>query len=533
MRNRAPTTAGARAIRTIFFLAAIGLALALCLSPLAARQQRPARDRAGQVRDRAQLRQPAGSAGQVPQVLRKTDHAPEDAAHDQRLHDAIVKDLPYVPGELLVRFREEASVERRARALRAAGTGADTPGAKWIGDVLYLRDEAIGDPEAAAVALGRQPDVLYAEPNYLRRLHSTPNDPMYSSQKWNFEAINVPQAWDINAGVAGQQSPVTVAVIDTGLTTTTATYSMRIWNGYQFRSYDVPFAKTLDFDHARVLPGRDFVERWEWVFDADSHGTHVAGTIAQQTNNALGYAGIASFVSILPVKVCEGYWDLQLAWGYESYPGIVPRTYEGGCATADVIAGVRWAVDNGAKVLNISLGSESMSNSERDALEYAVQNGAFVSISGGNEGDKGNTVHYPAAFAPQIEGVVAVAAINSNMQRATYSTSGSHIELAAPGGDSAARIWQIVPNISDLSPYLSSPRFDRYQGGGTYGTSMAAPHVAAVAAMLHARGVRSPAAIEAILKLTAKDLGPAGRDNEYGNGLIDARAALRGMGVAK
>jgi serine protease len=107
------------------------------------------------------------------------------------------------------------------------------------------------------------------------------------------------------------------------------------------------------------------------------------------------------------------------------------------------------------------------------------------------------------------------------------------VELAAPGGDSSGYVWQVVPWSSDLSTSLSSPRYDRYTSGGKSGTSMATPHVAGVAALLYNQGVTKPAAIEAALKRFARDLGPAGRDDEYGYGLVDARATLRGLGVAR
>jgi serine protease len=387
--------------------------------------------------------------------------------------------------------------------------------------------------------LRRQPEVAYAQPNYIRRNKATPNDTNYGSQ-WHFETINLPSAWNINAG---GRNDVIVAVIDSGLTTTTNTFSFRIWDGRAFRVLAVPFSKAADFDHERVNVGREFVLNRRWttsagdtlLFDADGHGTHVAGTIAQQTNNNSGYAGVAYQTTLLPLKACWSYWDLQMVLGAQGTPGLADPDF-GGCPDDAQVQAIRYAADNGAKVINISLGGPGASPMIREALEYAVSRGAFVAIAAGNEAEDGNPTGYPAAYAPSIEGVVAVGAVNRRLARASYSSFGSYVELVAPGGGDgpqADQIWQMGPMQSDLRFALLAPRFDRSQSFGISGTSMAAPHVAGVAALLYSQGITNPAAIEAALKRFARDLGPPGPDPEYGAGLVDARAALRGLGVAK
>jgi serine protease len=448
--------------------------------------------------------------------------------------------LPYLPGEVLVQFKPGTPVAQVAGALRVLRSQPDADHIHWIGDTMLLTGLDADDPAQASLMLSRQPEVAFAQPNYLRQLHSVPNDPGYL-QQWHMEAINMPRAWDINSRAA---TGVTIAVLDSGLTTgPAATYTFRIWQGVAFGLFNVPFAPASDFDHTHVRPGADFTPTGPWrnsagqliLFDGVGHGTHVAGTIAQQTNNSNGYAGVAHGATLLPVKVCYGPWDVQLAAGNDLVRGRV-RGDEAGCPDASVAAGIRFAVDSGARVINMSLGGPPAAPLTLDALRYAAQRDVFVAIAAGNSALTGNPVNYPAAYAPQLDGVVAVGATGRNGQRAGYSSFGSYLEVAAPGGSLSAPtedVWQVHPNESDLDVRFVAPAFQRYVGKGMSGTSMAAPHVAGVAALLYSQGITSAAAIEEALKQFARDLGPAGRDNEYGHGLIDARASLRGLGVAR
>ena len=459
-----------------------------------------------------------------------------DSGRVQSILTAIEQRLPYVPGEVLVRFKPGAGTQQQASVLRVLRTDVNAANSRWIGSVLHVRSADITDPEHASLLLRSQPEVLYAHPNYISRNKSVPNDSNYSSQ-WNFQAINLPTAWDINPG---GRTDVLVAVIDSGLTTIDNTFGFRIWDGRAFRVFGVPFAKMADFDHTRVRAGREFGGGFfttggePILFDAGGHGTHVAGTIAQQTNNNQGYAGVAYGTTLLPLKVCFEYWDLQLEMSALGIPGFAPDV--NGCLTDATVEALRYAADNGAKVINMSLGGANPSAAVREALQYAVSKGAFVSVAAGNEAREGNPTIYPAAYAADIEGVMSVGAVNRRLTRASYSTFGSYVEIVAPGGGDgppADDIWQMGPLQSDLAFDLLAPRFDRSQTYGIAGTSMAAPHGAGVAALLYSQGITRPAAIEQVLKRFARDLGPTGRDDEYGAGLVDPRSALRGLGLRR
>lgn len=448
---------------------------------------------------------------------------------------AIEQDLDYIPGEVIVKFEPGAGPAQQARALSVARGPIATSDQQWIGDALLVHAAGEPDAERFAARLRAQPEVVYAHPNYLSRLQSVPNDPFYRDQ-WHFDLINMPAAWDINPGGSPD---VIVAVIDSGVTERNTSYNWRLWTGRAFGVFNVPYAINPDLTASQFLPGRDFVffGAGSPVLDMVGHGTHVAGTILQTTDNALGFAGIAHRSRLLPLKVCFGYWEAQIILGDVLQPGYFPPDF-GTCDTAATAAAIRYAADQGAKVINLSLGGTNRAQVQLDAMRYAVQRGAFLAIAAGNEFEAGNPASYPAAFAPELDGAMGVGAVGPTMRRAYYSNSGSYVEIAAPGGDdrvggSRGLIYQAGLSRSGLSPAQAAPRFNEYVVYPDAGTSMAAPHVAGLAALLYSQGITNPAAIEAAIKRFAVDLGPAGRDSEYGFGLIDARATLRGMGVAR
>ena len=441
----------------------------------------------------------------------------------------------YVPGEVLVKFRDGVDATAQSRALSTLRGGINSSQSVWIDDALLARTQSEPDAEAAARALARQPEVEWAQPNYLRKLHTIPNDPSYTRQ-WNLQMIDAPRAWDINPGGT---SDVVVAVLDSGITTTSTTFPMTLWTGDAFERVGIPVATSPDIAASRILPGRDFVFWAGPVVDFVGHGTHVAGTVLQETNNAFGLSGIAYRARLMPLKVCYGYWEIQFAQSAAGIPGFVDPSETGSCPDSAVSEAIRYAVDSGAHVINLSFGGPEPSPITRDALQYAVSRGVFVAVSNGNQYERGNPIEYPAADAATLNGVVSVGAVGRSGRRSFYSSTGSHLELVAPGGDSrdggaGGTIFQVGLLTTEFDPEtVATPRFDRYVEVPMQGTSMATPHVAGLAALLYSQGIRNPGAIETALRTFARDAGAPGRDHEYGDGLIDARAALRGFGLVR
>jgi subtilisin family serine protease len=239
----------------------------------------------------------------------------------------------------------------------------------------------------------------------------------------------------------------------------------------------------------------------------------------------------------MPVKVCTGYWDEQIL---RSQAGISGRASEDdpGCFISDIADGIEYAANQGAKVINLSLGGPNQSNRLRDALTFAVQRGAFIAIAMGNNFTDGNETNYPAKYAETIQGAMSVAAVGRQLgTRAPYSATGSYCEIAAPGGDRTPGpdngvIFQTT--VDEPSHTSNSPRFDQFDVFGITGTSMATPHVSGLAALIMSqqRGI-TPAQVESIIRDSAHDIGRPGKDDEFGYGLIQPRTALFGKGIRK
>lgn len=396
----------------------------------------------------------------------------------------------------------------------ASGASARTvPGEVVVG---YAGDSAphvlhVADPAATIERLRARPDVRYAVRNAIARTTAAylPDDPgrgvkpgRWAAVQWNFTGpagVNAPDAWGhlIAAGHPGAKG-VKIAVLDTGVA---------------YRAFDKTPASP-DLAGTRFIKGYDFVGHDPYANDRNGHGTHVASTIAESTNNGIALTGLAYGASIMPVKVLDDYGE----------------------GDAAVIAeGVRFAADHGAKVINLSLEFDSDVNWEQipqliDAIAHARHKGAVVVAASGNEGL--HAVAYPA----RNTNVISVGSTTEHGCLSDFSNQGRGLDLVAPGGgpddplltdpgctqhDSGRNIAQMTL-IGVHHTKFGIPR-------GYEGTSMAVPHVSATAALVIASGVLgpdpSPDAVERRLETTARDLGAPGYDTLYGYGLIDAAKA--------
>jgi subtilisin family serine protease len=481
---------------------------------------------------------------------------------------ATAQGLDYVPGEVIFKFKKGTSTFFQQRALMAIRSRPQLADVHWMHEIGLIHDDSQPDANVLAQQLGEQAEVEYAHPNYLRHpapvarvvgspvsaplatsgnpirpiaaaavtapfAPFTPNDPDYGQLQWNFPLIGMPSAWGINPGGS---SSVIVAVVDTGITTTSQTLTTPLWNGSAFASTALLFAKSPDLSASRLVNPQDLVfTPNNNVLDLDGHGTHVASTIGEDTNNSLGLAGIAFNVHIMPIKVCTGYWEAMIERGQTSTPGFATGVGTS-CADSAIIEGIELAADAGAKVINLSLGGAEPDSGIQSAIQDAVGEGAFVSIAMGNDAENGNPTEYPAFYAAGINGAMSVAAVSSTMGHASYSNTGSYCEIAAPGGDGpesalTSFIWQVTLNFDDQDPSLLVPRFDEYAEVGYSGTSMATAHVSGLAALIFSQYPNiTPAAVEALIKQTAMKLGSSA---QFGSGLVQARAALFGLGIAK
>lgn len=400
--------------------------------------------------------------------------------------------------------------------VRRTGSGAQVY--KIGNDVDLKTAEKIADE------LSNRSHVAYAEPDYIMTKQQVPNDSRFSEQ-WNYHdsigGINLPKAWNISTG----SKDVVVAVVDTGIRPH-ADLEANLVSGYDFIS---------DSDNANDGSGRDRNEydpgdaslAGECGFNSPSkdqpsswHGTHVAGTIAAMSNNGSGVSGVAWKAKVLPVRVlgkCGGY-------------------------TSDITDGMRWAAGmkvqgvptnyNPAQVINLSLGGYGRcSSTYRYTIQDIVEKGVTVVVAAGNEGM--NAANASPGNCPDV---INVAATNRDGNKSWYSNYGSSVTVAAPGGETNYRnsdnelIWEdkskgILSTLNSGEDRPSNDSYEFYQG-----TSMAAPHVAGVVALMYSVSPDiTPSQVKSILTDTARSFPSSSKCHSYGcgSGIIDAYAALK------
>lgn len=408
---------------------------------------------------------------------------------------------PHVPGQVIVRFKG------------AAPASSPLPGAHMeavTGGPSRLLKLAPGRTIAGALkALRRHPGVRYAAPNYMARAAGfrSPDDPGRSKAdgweavQWNFlpaAGVDALGAWAhvTAAGRPGARG-VKIAVLDSGI-------AYRDWG---------PYRASPDFNRTRFLRGYDFLHPGDPPVDRNGHGTHVTGTIAESTNNGIGLTGLAYNAWIIPVRILDR---------------------DGSGTELGIARGIRFAVRRGAQIINLSVEfpEETTGNDLPElgsAIRYADRHRVLLVGAAGNEAKP--RVAYPASAST----VLSVGATTDDRCLASYSNDGSHLDIVAPGGGEDSESTG-EPNCHphafgrDIYQMTFTSSLRRFGlPGGYQGTSMAAAHVAATAALVIASGVigprPTPSAIVRRLEHTAHDLGPLGPDSWYGAGLVDAAAA--------
>ena len=423
----------------------------------------------------------------------------------------------YVPGEVVVGYAPGlAATLQVAHAARTMGARATLAQAGSGITEQIFRVPGGKSIWPAIAQLRRRPGVLYAVPDYIAHTAGwIPNDPGsthrhqgWQQMQWNFLAasgIDAPDAWAHMFAVhRGGGRGVVIAVLDSGV-------AYRNWK---------QFLKSPDFAGTHFIEPYDFVAGNAFPLDREGHGTFVAGMIAEATNNGVGLTGLAYGAKIMPVRVLDA---------------------DGNGDSVTIARGIRYAVDHGAQVINLSLVFDSSVTAAQvpniiSAVNFAHRHGVVVVAAAGN--DSGSHLDYPAA-AP---GVISVGATTSDRCLAGYSDVGAKLDLVAPGGGDDAAMpgdpnchpFRNLPSVhqmtfSDFESLAPGANPDRFGLPGSYGTSMAAPEVSATAALVIATRMfgphPSPDQVLARLERTATPLGGSQPNGDYGYGLVNAGAA--------
>ncbi|WP_100398147.1 S8 family peptidase [Bacillus sp. FJAT-44742] len=401
----------------------------------------------------------SGNGDEKPEVRWEEGEVPDDISEEV---------IPEVGWKISVHSKETQEVEREYKEgeVMVKFTNEET-GQQWLENNTQFKEEKhcnqyylLKHKDMSTTdmmeELKKEPEIKEVEPNYVfgQQINSAlPNDEFFGPYQWNLEMIQALEGWEISEG----SENVTIAVLDTGVDPDHIDLAEKLVDGFN------AFTGNNDYE------------------DHNGHGTHVAGIASAITNNVSGIAGVSWDNLIMPVKVLDD---------------------EGEGTLYELVEGITWATDQGADVMNLSLGDAHPSSMLHEAVRYAYDNDVMLIAASGN--DNTNVPMYPAAF----EEVLAVSAVNERGEKAIFSNYGDYMDVTAPG--------EHIPStfLQDEYVFMS-------------GTSMSCPHVAGLAGLV--RSISPELTNEEVMELlrnTTEDIGPAGYDEYYGFGLINIERTL-------
>ncbi|WP_415904907.1 S8 family serine peptidase [Neptuniibacter sp. QD48_55] len=409
--------------------------------------------------------------------------------------------------QLIVKFDDQFANGRfeADRLSQAAGVPMSFLRETANGRLIFQLDELKSPNQAKglAKALSKIEGISHAEPDIHMVPFALPNDPLLQDYQWHYfgpnsspsepGGLNATQAWE-NLNSSDQKA--VVAILDTGSTDHSDLNANTIPGYDMISSVDIANdGNGRDSDPSDPGDNTDPAQSSSW------HGTHVAGTVGAVTNNGNGLAGV-------------GYDRVQLM--HVRVLGVGGGTY------SDISDAIYWATDNGANVINMSLGGNSScdpNSSMQAAINYAVSNNVSVVVSAGNSNT--NTANFTPA---SCSNVINVAAVNRNGGKANYSNYGDLVDIAAPGGEGSTSTSTYV--ISTHNDGVTGPGNERYVGMA--GTSMAAPHISGLVALLYSENTAiTPMEVEQLIKENARSF-PA-TCNSCGTGIADAYLAMQAL----
>ncbi len=373
------------------------------------------------------------------------------------------------PSQVVVKFRSTAASRSVTDFMSAAGAHTLSRSAPGRATLVTVN----GDPQAAVLRFQQSGLVDYAEPNYKVTGNFTPNDPKTGGARGQYgpALMGVDKAWNLTLG----DPRIIIGVVDTG----------------------------GDLSHPdlvhQFVPGYNVVAKGaEPPKDDNGHGTHVSGIVAAEADNGIGIAGVAPHCRVMPVKALDRKGE-----GY----------------TYDIAEGIYWAVDHGARVINMSLGGRGASQSLQDAVAYALSKKVPLVAAMGNGDEHGVGQNWPT-FPAAYPGVISVGAVDRSKTLTEFSNFGSWISISAPGSE-------IMSTLPTYPVYQTTTASYQNNYDAMSGTSMASPMVAGVVALMLSRYPNmTPAQVKAKIESTARHLGDAGFNDHYGYGLIDAYKAV-------